>query len=507
MAKIQQPAKKSYFFDKGYKDLSNTIKGAWSRNMVSINDHKRNISIAWGSGIGKWEKVIATTKVVGNVMGILSILLFGSIITFVITLLNITVLFSFMTCVYIGFTFIWAIDRIYLIRKKIFVACHDCKQKMFIPTYLCHSCGEKHSVLTPGVYGILKRTCNCNEKLPTTFFHKVNGTYRRDLEAICPNCGHSLADRESIPICIPIVGGRSVGKTAFITAFSHDFIETVAPSKGWTIDSYDSAKDDIYKEIVQDYNTGGTRMTDRPHDINKASSVSFSFFIKGSEFQPERLVHIYDIAGEVFTDNTENEIQKQYEYCHGIVFMLDPLSIPSIRYSCESDLSPEDIAGIGTADINTTVDSFLNKLREVTGLSDNKMSSVPLAVVISKIDSGGLFAELGHGAIKAFMATDPTKFVNEQDAQDYLCRKFLKNNGMEAFLNNVNIKFKNNRFFACTAIGHARDKGKFRPKGIMKPMEWLFRNADLKMSKTWLDTLFTNKPFALTMKVEEFTNV
>lgn len=503
MAKIEQPAKKSYFFEKGYKDLSNTIKGAWTRNMDSITDYKDNIAIARGSG----GKIAVTFKIVLNVMGIISVLLFGSIITCVITLFNTAVLLSFMICIYVGFTLIWVVDRVYLVRKRIFTACHECKEKMLIPTYICPSCGEKHSVLTPGVYGILKRTCNCGEKLPTAFFVKVNGKHRRDLDAICPNCEHPLTDRETVPICIPIVGGRSVGKTAFITAFSHDFIETVAPSKGWDIDSYNSDKEAIYQEIVDDYNTGSTRMTDRAHDINKASSVSFSFFVKGNDFQPERLVHIYDIAGEVFTDNNENEMQKQYEYCHGIVLIIDPLSIPSIRYRCESDLSPEDVAGIGTADINSVVDSFLNKLREVTGLTDNKMSSVPLAVVISKIDSGGLFAELGQGAIKALIASNPVKYSNEQDVQDYLCRKFLKDNGMEAFLNNVNIKFKNNRFFACTAIGHARDKGVYRPKGIMKPMEWLFRNADSKMAKVWTDTQFTNKPFALTMKEEELANV
>ena len=33
-----QPAKVSYFFGKGYTDLFNTIKGAWSRNVVSAKD-------------------------------------------------------------------------------------------------------------------------------------------------------------------------------------------------------------------------------------------------------------------------------------------------------------------------------------------------------------------------------------------------------------------------------------------------------------------------------------
>ena len=350
--------------------------------------------------------------------------------TLVISAINIVVLLLFMAIVYIGFSVIWLVDRIYLMRKKIFTACHECKEKSLIPTYICPKCGAKHTNLTPGVYGILHRTCvgedpnsYCGEKLPTTFF---NG--RRNLDAICPHCSTPLMDRESVPICIPIVGGRSVGKTAFITAFSKEFIDEVAPTKSWDIEFYNDKKEEIYKEIQQDYSLGSTRMTDRPSDINKASSISFSFFVKGKEFSPERLVHVYDIAGEVFTDNNENEIQKQYEYCQGMVLMIDPFAIPSVRHRCEEQLSPEDIAGIGKADINSIVDSFLNKLREVTGLSDQKMSSVPLAVIIGKIDSAGLTKEIGDEAIKQLMAQKPETFKDYFDTQDYLCRKFLTDN-------------------------------------------------------------------------------
>ena len=43
MATTPQPAKKSYFFDKGYKDLGNTIKGAWARNSDSIKKYASNL--------------------------------------------------------------------------------------------------------------------------------------------------------------------------------------------------------------------------------------------------------------------------------------------------------------------------------------------------------------------------------------------------------------------------------------------------------------------------------
>ena len=219
-------------------------------------------------------------------------------------------------------------------------------------------------------------------------------------------------------------------------------------------------------------------MTDRPQDVIKQVRFLFSFFVKGAPFSPERLVHVYDIAGEVFTDNSENEIQKQYEYCQGIVLMVDPFAIPKVRNKCEGQLEPEDVAGIGKADINEIVDSFLNKLREVTGMSDKNMSSVPLAVVIGKIDSAGIMDEIGDLAIKSQMDSKPELFKNYYDTMDHLCRKFLKENGMESFINNVDLKFKDNRYFACTAIGHTRDKGQYNPQGVLAPMQWLFGKAD-----------------------------
>lgn len=484
MAKTPQPAQKSYFFDKGYKDLGNTIKGAWSRNTDSIKKYAGNF--------GDWyDKPLAVKIFLGivNILAMIAVIVFGSIITAVITVINVLVLIIFMTCVYIGFSVIWLVDRLYLTRKKIFTACHECKEKSLIPTYICPRCGAKHTDLTPGVYGILKRKCTCGEKLPTTF---MNG--RKELEAECPHCGHKLSDRESRPICIPIVGGRSVGKTAFITAFSKEFIENVAPTKGFDIEFYNDTKANIYKEISQDYTAGSTRMTDRPQDVNAASSISFSFFVKHPSLSPERLMHVYDIAGEVFTDNNENEVQKQYEYCQGIVLIIDPFAIPSVRMQYEELLEPADIAGIGKADINGIINSFLNKLREVTGLSDNKMATVPLAVVISKIDSAGLEQDIGSMAVNKHMKNEPEKYTDYYDTQDYLCRKFLKENGMESFLNNINIQFKNNRFFACSAIGHTRDKGQYRPEGVLAPMEWLVKNADSKMGQLWNDNNFSKKP-------------
>lgn len=489
MASEPVPARKSYFFGRSYRVVADTIIDAWKKNFGFLKIFAGNIGDAWGAG-----KLVFLFTLIFNSFAIVSVLLFGSIVTLCLSLLHAATVLAVMTAIYICFSAIWLADRAYLLRKRIFTACHECKGRSLMPLYFCPGCGVPHPRLTPGVYGILHRKCTgkdgmpCGHLVPTTFF---NG--RRKLAAKCPHCQARLWDRESMPICIPVVGGRSVGKTAFITAFSKEFIGGIAPSRAWDIEFYNDEKKQIYQEIERDYLAGTTRMTARSQDRRKTSSVSFSFFVKGAPFSPERLVHVYDIAGEVFPDNDENEVQRQYEYCHGIVFMIDPFSIPSVRFRCEQQLAQADRDGIGMAEVGLVIDSFLNKLRAVTGLSDRKMLSVPLAVVIGKADAAGLDGEIGDGAVRQRMASDPGRFPDYYDTQDYLCRQFLRKNGLESFLKSVDLRFRDNRFFACTAIGHAGGEGEYRPQGVLAPMQWLFGRADAKMAGAWSDAAFHKK--------------
>ena len=482
--KNPQPAKKSYFFGQGYRDIGDAIRLSWLRNARTAKKYYDAFS----------AKGLMSFKGIFWLFCALSVVSFGTVFFALISLFTIAVVSVFFVLVYLGFSAVWLFDRLYLVRKKIFTACNECKSKFLIPTYICPKCGAQHTNLTPGMYGILRRTCACGQKLPTAFF---NG--RKKLQAICPVCleqGRTtyLNDRESRPLCIPVVGGRSVGKTAYITAFAKRFIEFVAPEKGLEIEFYNQAKEDIYGEIKADFAHGSTRMTARPQDVNQTSSVSLSFFVKHRSLQPERLVHIYDIAGEVFTNNDENEVQRQYEYCQGIVFMIDPFAIPAVRAQYEAELTPEDRAGIGKADINGVINVFLNKLREVTGLSDQKMARVPLAVVIGKTDSANLSQHFSQEKVEELQMEHPQAQLNPSDAVDYLCRKFLRENEMEGFVNAIEMKFSENRFFAASAIGHTRNAGPYNPQGVLEPIEWICTLADRKLASLWVTDQFGKTP-------------
>ena len=95
MATIPQPAKKSYFFSKGYLDVLNTIRGAWKRNFESIAMYKDKITDARYEG-GK----SFFFKLIVNVLAMVSVIVFGSIITAVVSVINIVVVLVMMVIIY-----------------------------------------------------------------------------------------------------------------------------------------------------------------------------------------------------------------------------------------------------------------------------------------------------------------------------------------------------------------------------------------------------------------------
>lgn len=479
MKKNAQPAKLSYFFGPGWRNLGTFIKRFWTLNREDIK--KRAQKVENGKGIMSFSGAV-------NLMACFSLAVFGTFFFGVISLTISVVLGIAFLVAYVVVFLIWLLDRINLIGKGVFVACPNCKSKYRIPTYICPQCGAKHTNLTPGKYGMFYRKCNCGKKLPSHFMIQ-----RGSLDAECPKCGAALSGTGSRPLCVPVIGGRSSGKTAYITAFSYDFIEKAAPRNGIEIRQYNEAAARFYRtNIRNDYWGGTTRMTETETDLRRSSSKAFSFIVHHKKMHPDRLIQIYDVAGESFVDNTENEKQLQYSYCQGIVFMLDPLSIPAVRNYMDESISDIDKESVGTLDVDLVLDSFLNKLRQITGQSTTAVFNVPIAIVISKGDIRTLEKYIGDGKISDYMTEHGLDMDSYTEIEDRVCREFLMENGLAGFVNNIDMKFKNNRYFKCSAIGHTREAGKYNPKGVLEPMEWIFQMADSGMKSIWQEHQFGN---------------
>ena len=117
-----------------------------------------------------------------------------------------------------------------------------------------------------------------------------------------------------------------------------------------------------------------------------------------------------------------------------------------------------------------------------------------MAIVIGKTDSANLSYEFSEEKIEELRFYNPDMEISRSDAIDYLCRQFLRENEMEGFINAIEMKFKNNRFFAASAIGHTRDAGAYNPVGVLEPMEWICTIADKKLASLWVKEKYSPSP-------------
>ena len=131
-------------------------------------------------------------------------------------------------------------------------------------------------------------------------------------------------------------------------------------------------------------------MTSEDSDVKRASAFSLSVFVRKDGLDPDRLIHLYDVAGETFLNNDEHEDQLQYAYAEGAVLLVDPMSIPDLASELEEGLSATDAAVSGRSNPDDVLASLIEKVKSVAKPDRQGRFTMPLAVVLSKADLPGL---------------------------------------------------------------------------------------------------------------------
>jgi len=117
----KQPAKKSYFFGKGYRDLSNTIRDSWQRNLTSAQDYLKKTKEYWNRSENAWKLVALFF-----LFAALSVIVFGSLFFLALSAIHIVILATVFLVIYVSFSMLWGIDKLYRLRRRIFTACPSC---------------------------------------------------------------------------------------------------------------------------------------------------------------------------------------------------------------------------------------------------------------------------------------------------------------------------------------------------------------------------------------------
>ncbi|MEZ0107694.1 hypothetical protein ABH920_001686 [Catenulispora sp. EB89] len=204
------------------------------------------------------------------------------------------------------------------------MTCPHCYRKIDYPSYSCEApdCSRRHRDVRPGRYGVLRRRCACGARLPTLL---LLGSHQ--LPAFCPEpeCGRAMSEetgrrREQI---VPLFGARAAGKTQLMAAIMMRLMREAERDRipARLADDETSRAYRVLTEILQE----AGHVTGTGPELPRARSIYL-----GSG-RSERLIHLFDAAGERFTTVDRTDELEYFRAARSLLFVLDPLSVPAFR--------------------------------------------------------------------------------------------------------------------------------------------------------------------------------
>jgi len=367
--------------------------------------------------------------------------------------------------------------------------CPQCYNTFNLPEFVCPECKKVHKELIPGRCGVLFARCDCNKKfLPCTEF-----TGRSYLEAKCPACAAELPAGNPKNLSISLIGGESSGKTAYISAFSKSYIENANKKKKLTVIGKPK---EHFDELSSIYNRGKT--------IKEPESRTYSLIHKYGKKEKNNLV-IYDILAEQIISDSYPRSPKYFGYSDGIIVLIDPLSVRSVRDALSKNGDTRKTIYYSVDEIDKLIVQFKNQYAKICGISTGKMSKVPIAIVINKIDIEIINEEIGLDKINEVYNQNPSTYGNDiEEAKNKICRSYLEKLGLVNVLNNIDAAFSKVGFFPVSAIGHISEGGvKFAPIGVLNPIAWI-----VKENRSSISSIFSQEGLNLKLikLYEKFIN-
>lgn len=458
----ENAARRSYFFGPGQRQVANIFRNAWKRNFSSVGKIVSNrINVRHGIAL---RVLLAPFVWAYLLFYILSVMIFGSVLTFLIGLAHFAVILAVSLVIWIVFTIVWLADRFYLMTKRITSICPHCKKNYRIPEFACPDCGRRQHNLIPSSYGVFRRKCACGKKLPTTFF---NGRSR--LEAYCPSCGEALVSSDSRQLGLTMVGASSAGKTALITSFFHQIREsTLDSAKAFC--EVPTAHARKFERLNRYYNGMESLQGSVVGETTEMYSLLFHLRKGSGKVQ----FSLYDVAGEVFDTPDLNAIvyANDMAISQGIIFVLDPLSAPQLKEQARKS----DHAAV--REMSAVLNHFVTFLQTLSAAEKvGQRIKRPLAVVMNKMDSPAVSPWFDLRGLKAAMEMLPLE--QRMSMQDQTCRDFLLQIGLSDFIMAVDAQFSNVHFFPVSATGGVERGMVFQPEaGMMDPFYWIMRQKD-----------------------------
>lgn len=466
----EEPAYQCFLMGAVYRQLCAAAADSWEKNKDSVRLFHELYEVICtgllkGNAYTAYPKKMAGAFFIGAAASVLYV------ISVTVIAIVTGLLFAVFGCMTAGYAALcgamWLMDHSYLMLHKIRSECSSCKNQFLIPQFLCPHCHRyMHKQLVPGKYGIWHHRCLCGKRIPCTFFGG-----RSSLEAFCPVCSSSLISSEARQIVFQLIGETASGKSVFLSAFYHVFLEKLQKS-GLSVTIPDGYQGQ-FDELAYWYQGNPCPAT------TETDARSYPVLIDGIEGRTKRQFSVYDIAGEMFDGYTAENvkiIQKQFKYCSGLLFVLDPFCEGKLRAARK--FAGKSLSDFSSAPITDTATNFFNYMVDSGMLRIDQAWDKPVCVLIAKADVEEIYEEIGPHCITQFYQSHTDVYQDLQQARDALCRRFLSKNGFDNFLKKMDTKFTELHFFPVSAMGHMSNGTVYEPWGVMDAVNYILPKID-----------------------------
>ncbi|HEY3607244.1 MAG TPA: hypothetical protein VGL06_07070 [Pseudonocardiaceae bacterium] len=472
-AKGPDPAYRSYFAGPilldYYKVLTTTIGQVWTKVVMSKTKDSGPAQMSLVDRVWRWMKRSAVPRLlsvpaaaaatVGLLIGVVGALGFVGVVSMVFALL--LALFA------LGAVALGAGGQLFelgvLFVRGITVECGVCHTRATRPVYQCPNCGAAHRRLLPGRSGILRRTCRCQQSLPTLL---ARG--KAQLPAYCGECDAQLPIKalRAPTVHIPVIAGPAAGKSVFMQT---------AVTRLMMLDNGFEFADQTAKAQFEDNLRRG--VVDAPDLMVKtvvAPVRAYNVFVGKEGSRARRLLYLYDPAGEL-PENVESLSDLHFlQFAKGVVFVVDPFALRQVR-------STIDRATLGKLRASNTppheiLERFVEALRERMPSDRSGRFDVPVSVVLTKSDGLLNLSGVAH----PYVGLGPSS----RSERDLAVRNWISTMGQGDMVSSLDNNFTRVSFFAVS-YQDARDVFERRSfdqsvtnDDPAEPLLWLLRKKE-----------------------------
>ncbi|TBL80983.1 TRAFAC clade GTPase domain-containing protein [Paenibacillus thalictri] len=300
---------------------------------------------------------------------------------------------------------------------------------------------------------------------------------------LCPECHNVLpVSAGKVPSnIISVIGASQVGKSVFIASLVHTLQNKTAVN-------FDASCIAMTPEVGNRFNNRFIRPIFENNTMIATTSVNeqmdpyiFEFKFKDDNKETLTLV-FFDVAGEGMTSREYLEIQAEHiKNSSGIMFLVDPLQIRSIRDKIHLKL--------GTEEQNEFSSKYDEPTMVISGLYENfiahqpnSRTNIPTAVVLTKSDMLHYLKEEDSDYIQpnsnVFRNVVHKEYLNNIEFENINGEigRFLQKVD-QSFKSAVDVYFTNKAYFAVSALGsnpkNTELSGVVSPIRVDEPFIWL----------------------------------